>query len=386
MLNRLFLFMVASYFLVGCTTESVDGFGKDNSLKDAVSVVYVKGAEDFCKTGDSTTQALSFKDFNSYEEFTRNIRTLSSAEREKVFKNLRFTNLETVMVNADTELDSLGSVSLSNEDFRTKYNMYKKKYKGVLVENKIDKSDLSLYVPTSNDEDLNPYIVGPKHLIFIEGKAHRVNFGEEMNSRDYALFKNVEVFNIQSAQKAMSRATVSSISSESDWPVNGFINVSGHQKLIFHCYIKDSKDVMLHFGAQKKMWYGWKRERHRNVFFRTRELRGLTLDYNVFEIGSTGKRQPIPGLNPLPPYPETYYFPSPSSSSEFAVISDNDFKFGKVNEQVGPVIAESYGVSGYFYIWTDQMTGSDSDLRYDIIPAGMPILDEKRSYPCIISL
>lgn len=179
MLNRLFLFMVASYFLVGCTTESIDGFGKDNSLKDAVSVVYVKGAEDFCKTGDSTTQALSFKDFNSYEEFTRNIRTLSSAEREKVFKNLRFTNLETVMVNADTELDSLGSVSLSNEDFRTKYNMYKKKYKGVLVENKIDKSDLSLYVPTSNDEDLNPYIVGPKHLIFIEGKAHRVNFGRD---------------------------------------------------------------------------------------------------------------------------------------------------------------------------------------------------------------
>lgn len=89
MLNRLFLFMVASYFLVGCTTESVDGFGKDNSLKDAVSVVYVKGAEDFCKTGDSTAQALSFKDFNSYEEFTRSKFQHANAHARKVKEYFR---------------------------------------------------------------------------------------------------------------------------------------------------------------------------------------------------------------------------------------------------------------------------------------------------------
>ena len=371
--NKFALVAFICLLFASCTSEDLNNFG---NASDVLDVVFVDSNGSITKSGDKQNQVLSFSTEAQYNDFIQKVRSLSKAERMQFFESIGFNNLVKISEEADKELDYIGDNSKSVEDFAAQYASYTKKYNDVLVPNKFDSSDLSLYIPSSVDDDINPFIVGKRKQIAIDGHLRNISFSDDMNSTDKDLFaKEHTVIDADKVAKLKSRGSVST--PESEWPVNGFIEKRGSKKTVFSFYTSGT-DVKFHFGTQKKMWYGWKRDHDRHIFFRTKNLSGFKLNYNKLELQCTGEPVKIPGGGAT--YPATYWFPSPNE--QFAYVSNNDYKFGDVNPLPIPAL---YGtITGKFYIWTDMMTGGD--MHYDLKPVFMPILDEANCFPCRIEL
>ncbi|MCI6671200.1 MAG: DUF4848 domain-containing protein [Prevotella sp.] len=352
---------------------------EEQVLTNYPQLMYLDNKGQISNQGDSLQQILSFGTLDDYENFKSYLRTLNKNELKIFFKKLRFRNIEEIAENADAELERIGTLSTSKDDFYKRYKRYVKKYENILVRNSSDTTDLSLYIPASNDEVIDKSIVSATKAIVVAGKVLKIPFSEEINSRDKNIFATE--YQCVENKNAMNKAPLSSYEFERDWPLNGFIEKRGHKKTIFSCKVIKRKYVELHFGAQKKMWYGWKRDNDRNFFFATEALTGFKVEYNPLEIQKTSK-----GIIPIGldlkgkvPYLEVYYFPSPYSP--FAYLSNHDFKFGEVEIKYMQIP----NISGKFFIWTDMMTGSD-DIKYFSIPAGFPVLDKKRSIPCRVDI
>ena len=372
--NKLAFIASVCLFFASCTSED---FNNTGSTSDAFDIAFVNSNGSITKSGDRQNQILTFSSEAQYNDFIRKISSLSKAERIDFFESIGFCNLLEISKEADKELDSIGNNSKNAEDFETQYSSYVKKYNDVLVSNKFDSSDLSLYIPSSENDDINPFIVGRRKQIAIEGQLRTISFSNDMNSTDKDLFaKEHTVIDADNVVNLKSRGAVPT--PESEWPVNGFIEKRGSKKTVFSFYTSGT-DVKFHFGTQKKMWYGWKRDNNRHIFFRTKDLSGFKLNYSRLELQCTGEpSKTMPGVTQ---YPSTYWFPSPNQ--QFAYVSNNDYKFGDVNPLPSPV---PYGlIKGKFYIWTDMMTGGDN-IHYDLKPVFMPILDEANCFPCRIEL
>lgn len=371
--------LVFAFVLSSCT----DG----DSLSSVVSevnlphVVTISSNSDVTRALDKSQpkQILAFDDESSYNDFVVYLMQKTPAQREDILVSLGFECLQTINIKADKELDEIGEKSASAEEFRTKYDAYKEKYKGVLVPNTFDSSDLSLYIPTTKNMQITPYLVGRCNQIMVGNKLRTIPFSNQMNNNDKLVFAS-SFPECHEENSVITRTVEKDYASEDSWPINGFKDKSGGKKTIFACSVDKNNKLAFHFGAQKKMWYGWKRD-YRNFFFRIESMHGV---YNI---------NPMAVSSNL--VPNTYYF---GTSKSFEYIGVKDITIADVT--LMPIISlKEYEITGKVFVWTDRMyekdannniiyqeTGDPTIPRPTIPRENFPLLKKEHSLPCKIVL
>lgn len=258
---------------------------KEQSLK-IVNVVEGKIVPSNTKSavGDFDTMSLQFASETDLQEVLNKFVNMSADEKIAFTDALGFVSLEKLYQIADAELDSIGASAVSETDFRKKYAEYKEKYSGIFVFNNQQSDDLSPYIPASSEDDGFAYLLGVNHSVVIGNSIRKVGFSNMMREEDDLLY-NEESSNVVTRAEAI--------------PVNGFKVISGSKKTTFSASVKYGElaspgspkwyKLYFHFGAQKKMWYGWKRDTARDFILTSRNFeqhlfRNAKGDYDVYSL------------------------------------------------------------------------------------------------------
>lgn len=371
-MKRRFLLMFLAVCLAACSDDFVD------FPQDAVDVCVVNISNDAVGTrnsGNGDNTVLSFNDKQSYDKFMLKLNSLDNKAKQQLVNGLGFVNLVSIAEQADEELEMIGEMSKTESDFRLAYHDYKRRYDGILVSNDVDSLDLSLYTPAVEGSNLQ-YVINGNHKIIIGGEFVEVPVQNRMNEQDRVLFANNELRVIQKPLLCETRSIASEYAGESDWPVNGFVEVVGSKKTIFSCEL-DNSYMSFHFGSQKKMWYGWKRDNDRCFYFRL---------YNVNNWHvQTGTNLYINNLSP-----STYYF-SLNGAYESSIGGSFECLVGPLDPMPYPVIEMTY--SAKIYVWTDLMCEKDANgntiyqtFSFEQLPTQFPLFVTDNSFPSKILL
>lgn len=191
--------------------------------------------------------ALAFTDENSYETFKSTLENLSHEERIDLVKRYGVKNLHLIAEEADTELDNIGESTNSEEEFRQKYINYVERYKGILITNDKDKSDLTLYVP--NEDNIESYIVNADGRYVVGKEVKKVEFESIVPAR---------------ATIASSIETNALLSSNY---INEYVVSPQSGKKVYFTISRKYDTVHVSMFVKKKMWYGWKDDTHRDLLY-----------------------------------------------------------------------------------------------------------------------
>ena len=167
---------------------------------------------------------------------------MSDDNKLGIIQNLGVKNLYDLAVVADAELDSIGENALSESDFKECYAAYVEKYKGLLINNYGDLSDLSLYVP--EDVDNISYIANENGEYVVGGEVCKAQLGETLPESILAL------------------NNVSPLAEEVNTNSYSYRPKSG--KRVRFDIARKYDTVKITMSTQKKMWYGWKNDPHRD--------------------------------------------------------------------------------------------------------------------------
>lgn len=329
-----------------------------------------------CSNKNQNEKILAFDSEADFNQFSSYLKGKNSKQREEILSKLGFECLQEINEKADKELEEIGANAKSEEDFKAKYATYKEKYNGILVSNTFDTSDLSLYLPATQDSVVAPFIVGKCNKVLVANSIREIPFSNQMNENDKMVFAT----DYPEYNAVISRTVEKDYGNEDKWPVNGFKDKTSGKKTIFGCSVNGDKKLVFHFGAQKKMWYGWKRD-SRNFFFRLANMQG------VHNIDPAAKQS---YLNP-----NTYYF---GTNDKFSWIEKIDFTVADAT--IAPsIVVNEYEITGKVFIWTDRMVERDANNNIIYQSTGdptlptpnlprknFPLLKIENSFPCKINL
>jgi hypothetical protein len=351
--------------LFSCSSDDIENISNNSGNEEIIKVAYIDDNGNITNSGEVKNQVLCFASEAKYNEFVNNLKNLSNENKENTFKELGFTNLKEIVKIADAELDSIGETSNSETEFRNKYNSYVSKYANVLTTNKYDSLDLSLYVPTSADEEVDPYIVGASKTIVINGNARKINFHNDMNSKDKKMYGTKD--NVQVLSPEINGNDNTLITRSDDrlpWSIPYMPwNIKGEGKnginspwldcgikVIFSCNViriaPAAGIVEFHFGAQKKMWYGSKRT-NREIYFMPINISGFNINTGT-QTTSNKNSYIIKANNNSDLYGLTCK--SCEKDRKFCNIGSEEFPVGYLNTTPG-LGGVSYKISGAIVIW-----------------------------------
>lgn len=201
---------------------------------------------------DNENNAICFKNQESFNAFKDKLSNMNVEKRLKKLKSLHIQTLYDVYKIADEELERIGADAISEQDFRQKYSKHIEKYKGSLIRNTSDETDLTLYVPDS--ENIDSYICNNKQIVVIGDKITKINLKPIIPQ-----YSNFQVGQLSS------RSSENSI-----YPTNKItFEPNGDSKKHIHFEIA-RKEVLVRVTmyCRKKMWYGWKDDNDRIMVFR----------------------------------------------------------------------------------------------------------------------
>ena len=260
--------------------------------------------------------ALQFPSENSYQAFLENLKNKTHKERISYIQSMGLTSLQEIAEIADIELDSIGAIAISENDFRNKYNKYTEKYNGILINNQYDPLDLSLYVP--DGENLSTYTINANRHIVIGNDIKKISLMNDLSSQDKSLY-------VQPAAQLTDRAS-------------GRAEVNG-KKTIYEVKLMQNICLNVHIGFQKKMWYGWKRDNARDAYY----FLDISSPFQyTFWLTPEGEGAPTFQTNIT--CPDMYFFPTP----------------GTTDYNTGFFLNHCNYVKGNLYVWTDQTAEKDS--------------------------
>ena len=261
MRNFIYVF-VASLAMIACQNEDLV---TENSSVENVKVQLVQVTNDgqilpagnrARTAGADASYALQFDSKTAYDATIGQLETMSVTERLAFAESYGLQSLQQLAVEADAELEQIGAEATNEADFRTKYEAYKAKYAGVLISNPYDSSDLSLYVP--DGDKLFTYLINDNCMVAIGDKLEKVRLQDDMSASDKSAF----VSDIP---------TPVALADNTKWYTNKFNEkyYDGNKKLNFELSIQNPSDYTMnvHMGAQKSMWYGWKRDSAREFYY-----------------------------------------------------------------------------------------------------------------------
>lgn len=246
------LVMSMLVIMTGCIQDEdvkPDGNGRTGN----VSRVFVKDGKVMSGTradGEEDMEpAMWFASVDSFDRYREDLSGMPDSIKADYAHELGVTAMSDLETKADAELDSIGEVATTETEFRTLYAKYVKKYSSTLINNYIDNTDLSLYAPVGDEEDIK-YIANPKGQYVIGDKVYTVS--------DKMLPYSVQVLSLVEERTSSKKGKVSE-NSYSWKPVSG-------KKIKLSIERKKNK-VTVYMSAHKKMWYGWKSDPKRWMAF-----------------------------------------------------------------------------------------------------------------------
>lgn len=126
------------------------------------------------------TVALKFKDEASLASFKRSLSNETDAEKQKNIMSYGVRTLHDLAEQADDELEKIGVEASSEEQFRSLYNVYKAKYNGLLISNKHDSTDLTLYVP--DEDNVESYIANNEGVYVVGNTVVKANLNNDVST------------------------------------------------------------------------------------------------------------------------------------------------------------------------------------------------------------
>jgi hypothetical protein len=251
---------------VSCQNEDLvtKGAGAVNAKIQLVQVTdngqFIPVSDGARSVDAEASYALQFDSKMTYDAAIKQLETMSDEEKLAFAERYGLQSLQQLAVVADEELEQIGAEATSEADFRKKYEAYKEKYAGILITNPYDSSDLSLYVP--DGDNVSTYLMNANGMVAIGDAVEIMQLKNEMSKSDKACF---------GLQKSN---FVETMNYNEEWYTNDF-SVSNYvksKKLTFRIEIVGPGDgsTQIHIGAQKHMWYGWKRDDNRELYYTPR--------------------------------------------------------------------------------------------------------------------
>lgn len=238
--------------MTGCMQDEdvkPDGNGRTGN----VSRVFVKDGKVISGTradGEEDMEpAMWFASVDSFEQYREELSEMPDSIKADYTHELGVMAMSDLEMKADAELDSIGEVATTETEFRTLYAGYVEKYSSTLINNYIDNTDLSLYAPVGDEEDIK-YIANSNGQYVIGDKVYTVS--------DKMLPYSVQVLSLVEERTSSKKGKVSE--NDFSWsPVSG-------KKIKFSIERRKNK-VTVYMSAHKKMWYGWKSDPKRWMAF-----------------------------------------------------------------------------------------------------------------------
>ncbi len=324
------LVMSMLVIMTGCMQDE-DVKPDVNGRTGEVSRVFVKDGKVMGGTradGEEDMEpAMWFASVDSFNRYREDLSGMPDSIKADYAHELGVTAMSDLETKADAELDSIGEVATTETEFRTLYAKYVKKYSSTLINNYIDNTDLSLYAPVGDEEDIK-YIANSNGQYVIGDKVCTVS--------DKMLPYSVQVLSLVEERTSSKKGKVSK-NSYSWSPVSG-------KKIKFSIERKKNK-VTVYMSAHKKMWYGWKSDPKRWMAF--------------VPVLSNFKK----AIN-HDPYNTIYYYRYCTSIKQY---------IGEGILAQGPLAHDPY-VEGTVYVWSDYEMEHDSKGNVvRVMPYGLPL-------------
>lgn len=260
------------------------------------------------------TVALKFKDEASLVSFKEYLSNETDAEKQKTIMSYGVRTLHDLAEQADDELEKIGVEASSEEQFRSLYNVYKAKYNGLLISNKHDSTDLTLYVP--DEDNIDSYIANTNGVYVVGKRVVKVNLRNDVPET------------IVNASKAFKSLNSKTFTNFSVFRPNKFTRV------FLQASMSDIK-VRVQMHCDKKMWYGWKNDPSHSYYLSPKLNNIVYLAQDSY-----GHETPINTLS-------MFVFDNKNT-----VKGSLDIILGKINGQ---------RITGTLYAWTDLTAEHDSN-------------------------
>lgn len=257
-MKKLFTFIMPSLLMLvmfsACT--DIDEPSNPNSAgtsNNGISKVIIKDGKIVNSTRtDSSDEdaALRFADEAAFQKYVDYVSSLDEENKVDTPHSLGVYTLSDLEEEADHELDSIAASVETEAEFRKLYTPYVSKYKGRLIGNYVDDSDLNLYAPVKDAED----------IIYIANKNGEYAVGDEVVKIDGHTLPQ-SVIELSKVFLKGEKPNAESL------PVNS-ISYSPKKSRRVNFSIKRYKyEIRVFMNVKKKMWYGWRTDRHRWVAF-----------------------------------------------------------------------------------------------------------------------
>lgn len=256
--------------------------------------------------------ALQFVSEADYQSALAEISNMNSESKLSFVASNDFASLQELAIQADKELDEIENEATSESDFRAKYAQYVEKYSGKLITNQYDSEDLTLYVP--NGDNLSTYLINKNQKVVIGNQIRTITLNNDMSASDKILY-----------------APASRAGETNQFT---FKEVVGKMKTTGSVTIEASAAIRVHIGCQKKLWYGWRRDNHRDIYY---QINASPMHYTV--PNAKGDVQEVP-------YVQYHVF-----------RNDGDFSFF-----VGGLMPGKPQIKGNLKVWTDATVANVNDL------------------------
>ena len=264
-MKNIVIMALASLAFVACQNEEIATQNSETNINgpriQLMQVVDEQIVPVDGKTRTVVTDAdyvLKFDSQDTYDVTLAQLESMSVEERLAFAKEYGLQSLQEIAVIADEELETIGEEATDEADFREKYEAYKNKYAGILIPNPYDSSDLSLYVP--DGDNLSTYLINDKCSIAIGDEITKVQLNHDMAKSDKACFVP------QETALAATSSQYNEVWYNNNFSVSNYVK---SKKLTFRIEIVDpgAGSIGVHIGAQKHMWYGWKRDDNREFYY-----------------------------------------------------------------------------------------------------------------------
>ena len=322
-MKKLLFLTAIALAAISCQDEE-NNLPIDNSSSQPqkFQVVQITDQGEIIPTDNSKTRssiqgetALQFASEADYQLSLKEINDMQSCNRLAYVDANDFISLQELAVKADEELEEIANTATSESDFKTKYSQYVEKYKGLLVTNKYDNEDLSLYVP--DGDNVSTYLVNSNRKVVIGNEVKKISLSDDMSESDKAVY----------AYTPLSGETNS-------FNFQNFIE--DKKKTTGRVDLESSRVIKVHVGCQKKTWHGWKRDNHRDVYFQ------LDAAPMFFELRN------VAGVY----YPVDYI--------RFHAFRNN----GKIEFRTGGLKLDATSLSGTISVWTDLTVNTSEQVSY----------------------
>lgn len=326
MKNKFIMIVFFAMSLVACDNDELNTLNSPKQ-ESAVSTVMVKDGEvvsNQTRASEGTgTAALKFKDEAALRSFKESLSNETDKEKQSTLISFGVQTLHDLAEQADDELEKIGDEASSAEQFRNMYNVYKAKYNGLLITNKHDSTDLTLYVP--DEDNVESYIANSEGVYVVGNKVVKANLKNDVSA-------------------SIIRMSKAHVSNNNNIPTNSSVfKPNKHEKVYLDAYMINIR-MWIRMHCKKKMWYGWKNDPNRSYYLVTRLNNIIYL-----EAGKYGQEVPT---NPLP----MFVFDNHEKVKEgFNLI------FGKIN---------GTRITGTLYAWTDMTIDRDSKGKIIMVQEG----------------